>query len=87
MTEQAESIAAIPQAKSLLPIVKPPVPKAFKSKIDGKTILSFIFDCELCFTLVSISNRYLQALFTVRLQQRPIYTLQLDFREHTWFIT
>ena len=46
--------------------------------MDGKTVLYSIHQCELYFSLVSVSNKYIQALFAVRLLQGP---------EYTWFIT
>ena len=55
------------QAEILLPGVKPLVPEAFKGSMDGKIILNFIHQCNLYVSLVSISNRYMQALFVDRL--------------------
>ena len=55
------------QAKIPPPGVKPPVPKAFKGKKDDKIILSFIDQCKLYFSLVSMSIGFIWALFAVRL--------------------
>ena len=71
-------MAATAQAESLPPGFEPPVPEAFRGPMDGKTIPNFIHQFELYFSLVSISSRYMQALFTVRLLQGLAYT---------WFIT
>ena len=70
-------MAAPAQAESLLAGVKSLLPEAFKGSMDGETILSYIWLCQLCFGLVSMSNRYTQALFEARLLQGPVYT---------WFI-
>ena len=67
-------MAAEAQAGTLPAGVKPLVPDAHKGSMDGKTILSFMYKYESYFSLVSMSNRYLQALFTVRMLQRPVYT-------------
>ena len=71
-------MAAAVQAESLPPRVEPLVHEAFKASIDGKTILSFVHQCELYYSLVFISNKHMQALFMVRLLQEPTYK---------WFIT
>ena len=60
-------MATVAQDKGLTSGVKPPIPGTFKGSMDSKTILNFIYKYELYFSLISISNRYLQALFTVRL--------------------
>ena len=67
-------MAAASQAETLPLGVKPTVPEAFKGSMDNKTILNFIHHCNLCFRLVSMSNRNIQALFTVRLLKGPGYT-------------
>ena len=60
-------MAAANQAKNLPPGIKPLVSDAFKGSMDSKIILSFIYECNLYFVIVSISNRYIQALFSDRL--------------------
>ena len=60
-------MAATDQAKSLLPSVKPPIPEDFKGLMDIKTILNFIYCCELNYSLISISKRFMQDLFTIGL--------------------
>ena len=60
-------MAAAAYADSLLPGVKPPVPEALKGSMNSETILNLVHKCELYFSLVSISNKYIQALFAERL--------------------
>ena len=64
-------MAAAAQAESLLPWVKLPVPEAsikpFKGLMDEKNILNYIHQYKLYFSLVPMSNKYIQALFPARL--------------------
>ena len=60
-------MAAATHAENLLTRVNPTVPEDFKGSMDGKTILNFIHQCEPYFSLVAISNQYMQALFAARL--------------------
>ena len=64
-------MAAGAQDKSLTPGVKPPVLEAFKGSMDGETIPNFIHYCELYFSIESMSNRFVQALFTFGLLWAP----------------
>ena len=71
--KQAEFMPAAAQAESLQPRVNLPIPEAYKGSINDKTILNYMYPCELYFRLVSIYDQYMQALFTVRLLQGPAY--------------
>ena len=60
-------MAVAAKAESLPPDVDLPVPEASKGWMDEETMLNFIHQCELYFSLVFISNRFIKALFALRL--------------------
>ena len=60
-------MAAAAQAESLAHGVNPPLPGVSKGSIDGETILNLKYQYNYYLSLVSMSNRYIQVLFAVRL--------------------